>query len=175
MTTPSRNAFGASLTTSGIWLRVPSSATSWSMSEAAWNTDVHMPLLHLALQGSPAVGAYNMSVQHLSILHPLLATIHRTTAGPCRELLPKNLAAEESEAKLVDPSINIRPETEPAVAEHIRLLLAAEPATLRIINKSLHKLLCRRPSAVCIETKGAASGSANELEARSQLLQYTSA
>ncbi|KAK0643312.1 hypothetical protein B0T16DRAFT_179710 [Cercophora newfieldiana] len=128
------------------------------MSEAAWNTDVHMPLLHLALRGSPAVGAYNI-----------------TTARPCRELLPKSLAVEESEAKLVDLSINVRPEMEPAVAEHIRLLLAAEPVALRTINQSLYKLLCWRPSAVCIETKGAASGGANELEARSQLLQWTSA
>ena len=39
------------------------------MSEAAWNTDVHMPLLHLALRGSPAVGAYNMFVNFLSF-HP---------------------------------------------------------------------------------------------------------
>ncbi|KAK0723636.1 hypothetical protein B0T21DRAFT_293735 [Apiosordaria backusii] len=127
------------------------------MSEAAWNTDVHMPLLHLALRGSPAVGAYNI-----------------TTARPCRELLPKSLAVEESEAKLVDLSINVRPEMEPAVAEHIRLL-AAEPVSLRTINQSLYKSLCWRPSAVCIETKGAASGGTNELEARSQLLQWTSA
>jgi len=101
--------------------------------------------------------------------------LYRTTARPCRELLPKNLAVEEPEAKLVDLSINVRPEMEPAVAEHIRLLLAAEPVALRTINQSLYKLLCWRPSAVCIETKGAASGGTNELEARSQLLQWTSA
>ncbi|KAK1826485.1 hypothetical protein QBC39DRAFT_376495 [Podospora conica] len=127
------------------------------MSEAAWNTDVHMPLLHLALRGSPALGAYNI-----------------TTARPCRDLLPKTYAAEESEAKLVDLSINIRLETEPAVQEHILLLLAAEDAALRTINQSLYKLLCSQPSAVCIETKGSSSGG-TEGEARTQLLQWTSA
>jgi len=40
------------------------------MSEAAWNTDVHMPLLNLALRGSPAVGAYNMFVSLLSFPPP---------------------------------------------------------------------------------------------------------
>ncbi|KAK5654047.1 hypothetical protein OQA88_7725 [Cercophora sp. LCS_1] len=62
------------------------------MSEAAWNTDVHMSLLHLALRGYPAVEAYNI-----------------TTAPPCRELLPPNVTGDESKAKLVDLSINVRP------------------------------------------------------------------
>lgn len=128
------------------------------MSEAAWNTNVHMPLLRLALQGFPALKASNI-----------------TSARPCRELLPKNLTGDETEAKLVDLSINLLADSEPDVEERIRALVAAEPAIqLRTINQSLYKPLCLRPSALCIETKGA-SGGTDGLEARSQILQWTSA
>ena len=121
------------------------------MSVAAWNTDVHMPLLHLALLASLLIASPSMAC--LTCWHPASIMPDRTTAQPCRELLPKNLTVEQSEAKLVDLSINVRPEMEPAVAEHIRLLL---PNQL-LSNQSPYKLLCWWPSAVYIETKCAAS------------------
>ena len=101
----------------------------------------------------------------------LTSLSYSTTARPCQELLPKNMAGDKIEAKLVDFSIKLD-NLEPEVLEWITALVAAEPdIQLRTVNQSLYKPLCLRPSALCIETKGAGSG----LEARSQLLQWTSA
>ena len=120
--------------------------------ELAWNTDVHSPILRLALKGQRTLQAETVS-----------------QASICRPLLPRDLSGRVVGDKMVDFCIlfaNLEAE-EPAVWHHIRELVGKEKdEQLRTINQSTSTSLVLQPFAVAIETK-ATSGS--ELEAKAQL------
>jgi hypothetical protein len=124
--------------------------------ELAWNTDVHSPILRLALKGQRTLQAETVSL-----------------ASICRPLLPpRDLSGRVVGDKMVGFCIlfaNLEAE-EPAVLHHIRDLVGQErDEQLRTINQSTSTSLVLQPFAVAIETK-ATSGS--ELEAKAQLQSY---
>jgi hypothetical protein len=121
--------------------------------ELAWNTDVHSPILRLALKGQRTLQAKTVS-----------------QASICRPLLPRDLSGCVVGDKMVDFCIlfaNLEAE-EPAVLHHIRELVGKErDEQLRTVNPSTSTSLVLQPFAVAIETNRATSG--NELEAKAQL------
>ncbi|KAK5654708.1 hypothetical protein OQA88_7032 [Cercophora sp. LCS_1] len=121
--------------------------------ELAWNTDVHSPILRLALKGQRTLQAETIS-----------------QAPICRDLLPKDLSGCVVGDKMVDFCIlfaNLEAE-EPRVFHHIRDLVGKEThEPLRTVNQSVSTSLILQPSALPIKTKG------NELEAKVQLQSWT--
>ena len=124
--------------------------------ELAWNTDVHSPVLRLALKGQRTLQAETIS-----------------QASICRDLLPKDLSGCVVGDKMVDFCIlfaNLEAE-EPLVFHYIRDLVGKEThEQLRTVNQSVSTSLILQPSALPIETK---ASSGNELEAKVQLQSWT--
>ncbi|KAJ3455212.1 hypothetical protein MRS44_013812 [Fusarium solani] len=125
-----------------------------SASEAAWNDGVSSRVLYLALEPVPGVRHHNI-----------------TTARPESSLVPKDMAGDTFDSKLVDYSINLDThshetpcqgsrESEKSgilddMEEAIRRLIALAPITRKTINQTRYGPVRYKPAGVNIETKSA--------------------
>ncbi|ORY58186.1 uncharacterized protein BCR38DRAFT_489663 [Pseudomassariella vexata] len=114
-------------------------------SEPSWNYKVHTPLLELALSGIPEVGEFNI-----------------TRASPCPIFVKLEQDKHQREvqidtvfmqSKLVDYSINIKPEPDTPFAHFIHDVVATQEPGLRTLMPTMYVPVRLRPQAIVIETK----------------------
>ncbi|KAG5804183.1 hypothetical protein H9Q74_011014 [Fusarium xylarioides] len=106
-------------------------------SEAAWNVDVHAPLLKLALAPFPSLTRDILT--HARISKPFVPEMQANSYY--------NLTA----SKMIDWAIRVRPS--PNISEQIRKVLSGLPDDQRSINQTTYGPVRFDPIAVSIETK----------------------
>lgn len=119
-------------------------------SEAAWNLEVHGPLLKLALASFPSLRRDLLTTARIS--KPFVPGMHAASAYDC------------ARAKMVDWGVRVCPSADIAAA--IRGRLDTLPEAQRCLNQTTYGPVRHDPIAISIETKTAA-GTAEE--ARLQL------
>ncbi|CAJ2508460.1 Uu.00g134860.m01.CDS01 [Anthostomella pinea] len=108
-------------------------------SEASWNSQVHTPLLKLALWRVPTVRYFNI-----------------TSAAPCFEFLPRlERGGDLLQSKFVDYSMNLDLD----VGEMMTDIMRRQPPACRTLAPTMYAPVRSRPQAVAIETKVANAAS----------------
>ncbi|KAF5023709.1 hypothetical protein F66182_4230 [Fusarium sp. NRRL 66182] len=111
-------------------------------SEAAWNVDVHGPLLELALEPFPSLSRHVLTQARIS-----------------RPFVPKMKATSHydfTRSKMIDWGIRLHPS--PSTAAHIREILLPLPENQHSVNQSTYGPVRFDPIGVSIETKTANGG-----------------
>ncbi|KAI0412938.1 hypothetical protein F5X98DRAFT_379284 [Xylaria grammica] len=106
-------------------------------SEPSWNSEVHSPILRLALEGLDQVRHFNI-----------------TTATLCPSLVPiAERSGEALQSKLVDYALHLVPARHTPLADAIDHFVAAQAPGMRTVAPTMYDPVRRRPQAVAIETK----------------------
>jgi len=118
--------------------------------EAAWNEEVHCPVLRLALKGYGSVVYRNVYGRRMLYLVQRLI-LSSTTARVLPSLVPRHGSGDILQSKIVDYTINLQPDDE---MKHLIVgLLRSQPYALQTINQTMQGPVRYLPIAISIETK----------------------
>jgi hypothetical protein len=127
---------------------------SLGRSEAAWNLEVHGPLLDLSLSGNGAI-----------------AKEYIPTAQIAPAFVPPTAGASLVTSKMVDFGIVLVPDQQSSLYELLRTTVLSEPGGSQCINQTLYPPVQYHPISISVETKASASAE----EGRVQLGVWTAA
>lgn len=112
-------------------------------SEAAWNEDIHRPMLRLATQRVPGVGIYNMT--RASIARPYIPQMTARTAT--------EEAALSAGGKMIDYAMALSFEDGQFPQLHSRVIDFINDLSPKTFNNSTYPPLAASPTGVFVETK----------------------
>jgi hypothetical protein len=117
--------------------------------EAAWNEEVHCPVLRLALKSYGSVVYRNVYGHRMLYLVQRLI-LSSTTARVLPSLVPRHGSGDILQSKIVDYTINLQPDDE--MKHLIAGLLRSQPYALQTINQTMQGPVRYLPIAISIET-----------------------